>query len=103
MRALGSARVLQEMIAAGWSDPAVAGAVSAMLADWFTLLTGVAAEAERRLGSAPAVSPGSLATLVGLSFLGAESLLLLGDERWDASVRGALRAVGDLIERAERG
>ena len=36
--ASGYVRVLQEMIAAGWSDPAVADQVTTMLGEWFDLL-----------------------------------------------------------------
>jgi hypothetical protein len=39
--------------------------------------------------------------LVGMVFLGGETLLLLGD-RWPDQVRVALRRVGDLIRAFER-
>ena len=48
--ASGYVRVLQEMIAAGWSDPEIAETVGAQLRAWAGLLTGVAEEAHRRLG-----------------------------------------------------
>ncbi|HET7830072.1 MAG TPA: helix-turn-helix domain-containing protein, partial [Candidatus Limnocylindrales bacterium] len=41
----GYVRVLQEMIAAGWSDPEVAAAVRTYMAGWYGLLTDVAARA----------------------------------------------------------
>jgi AcrR family transcriptional regulator len=100
--ASGYVRVLQEMIAAGWSDEAVARKVSELLHRWFGLLTRVLEDVE---GSLPALAPFSaqdLATLVGLAFLGAESLLLLDDARWSQQVRPALRRVGDLIRLAEQ-
>ncbi|HEY8471881.1 MAG TPA: hypothetical protein VIL37_04510 [Natronosporangium sp.] len=39
--------------------------------------------------------------LIGVSFLGGESLILLGDERWGQQVRGWLRRIGDLIRQRE--
>ena len=46
--ASGYVRVLQEMIAAGWSDPAVADKVTEMLGGWFDLLAAVARRGGRR-------------------------------------------------------
>ena len=48
--ASGYVRVLQEMIAAGWSDPTVAAAVRSNLEGWYDLLTGLAEEAGQRFG-----------------------------------------------------
>ena len=50
--ASGYVRVLQELIAASWSDPAVAKVVRAGLMGWFDLITGVARKAEREAGRA---------------------------------------------------
>ena len=47
----GYVRVLQEMTAAGWSDPEVATAVRAIVQRWFDLLTVVAEHVEQRLGT----------------------------------------------------
>jgi hypothetical protein len=44
-------RVLQEMLAAGWYDRAVALQVLAMLQGWVNVLEQVASEAEARCGS----------------------------------------------------
>ena len=41
----GYVRVLQEMIAAGWSTPEIGAAAREMLAGWYELLTDVATEA----------------------------------------------------------
>src|SRR6266542_4291421 len=46
----GYVRVLQEMIAAGWSNDQIGKAVHDLLAGWFALLIEVAREAERRHG-----------------------------------------------------
>src|SRR5687768_12038830 len=38
----GFVRILQEMIAAGWSTPDIAAAAKQMLSGWYEILTGVA-------------------------------------------------------------
>ena len=43
--ASGYVRVLQEMIAAGWSNPGIAAAVRSFLARWYVLINDVAKEA----------------------------------------------------------
>jgi AcrR family transcriptional regulator len=99
--ASGYVRVLQEMIAGGWSDDAVAEKVVALLKSWLDLLCEVADEAERRFGSLGPFSAEDVAMLVGMAFIGGESLLLLEDPGWKKSARTALRRVGDLIRQAE--
>jgi AcrR family transcriptional regulator len=102
--ASGYVRVLQEMIAAGWSDPQVAARVSAMLQAWFAVLGQVAAEAEERFGPLGPMRPADVAGLIGLSFLGGETLILLGGEGehdWRPMVRACLRSIGELIRRFE--
>ena len=99
--ASGYVRVLQEMIAAGWSEHAVAEQVVAMLTAWFEVLHGVLLEAEERFGGLGPFSAEDVAMLVGMAFLGGESLLLLGDPRWSDATRRALRRVGDLVRLAE--
>ncbi|GAA4691239.1 TetR/AcrR family transcriptional regulator [Phytohabitans rumicis] len=99
--ASGYVRVLQEMVAAGWSDDEVARQVLAMLQGWMDVLEDVAREAEERFGSLGPFTAADVAVLVGLSFLGGETMILLGDDGWTQRVRGALRRVGDLIRAAE--
>jgi AcrR family transcriptional regulator len=99
--ASGYVRVLQEMIAAGWSDPAVAEKVIGFLRTWFDLLTRVLREAEETFGSFSPLAADQVALLVGMAFLGAESLLLLDEAEWSESVRTTLRGIGDLIRLAE--
>jgi AcrR family transcriptional regulator len=99
--ASGYVRVLQEMIAAGWSDDAVARRVLAMLRGWLEVLEEVSREAEERFGSLGPLSAAELATLVGLAFLGGEAMTLLGDDAWAERVRTALRRVTDVIRAAE--
>jgi len=99
--ASGYVRVLQEMVAAGWSDDEVARQVLTILQGWVDLLEEVAKEAEARFGTLGPFRPADLATLVGLSFLGGETMILLGDDSWATRVRTALRRVGDLIRSLE--
>jgi AcrR family transcriptional regulator len=99
--ASGYVRVLQEMIAAGWSDGAVARQVLALLQAWFEVLTEVTGEAETRFGSLGPFTATEVASLVGLAFLGGEAILLLGDQQWAERVRAALRSVGRLIRSLE--
>jgi AcrR family transcriptional regulator len=99
--ASGYVRVLQEMIAAGWSDDQVARQVLMMLQGWMDVLDGVAREAEERFGSLGPFTASDVATLVGLSFLGGEAIALLGDAGWSERVRASLRRVTDLIRAAE--
>jgi AcrR family transcriptional regulator len=99
----GYVRVLQEMIAAGWSTPVIAEKVKAMQQGWYDLLTEVTEEAERRFGGLGPFLPRELATLVGIAFIGGESLLLLGFDRHTLPIRSALRRVGQLIRDFEEG
>jgi AcrR family transcriptional regulator len=101
--ASGYVRVLQEMIAAGWSDRAVGEQVLALLNAWFETLLEVTREAEERFGPLGPFSAADVAGLIGLAFVGGESLILLGDERWARDIRGWLRRIGELIRRMEEG
>lgn len=93
----GFVRMLQEMIAAGWTDKAIGAEVTKLLRGWFDLLERVVKEAADELGDLGPFSPRSIATLVGLGFMGGESMLLLGDA-WADDVFGALQAVGALLK-----
>ena len=97
----GYVRVLQELIAASWSDPEVAKVVRAGLMGWFELIADVARQAEKELGSPGSFSPEEVAALVSMAFIGGESLYLLGAEKKGAPVRQSLRRVGDAIRIAE--
>jgi AcrR family transcriptional regulator len=100
--ASGYVRILQEMVATGWSDRVVAEQVVALLRGWLDLLRQVAEEAERQFGSLGPFTAEDVAMLVGMAFLGGESMLLLEDAGWSNGLRAALRRVGDLIREAER-
>jgi len=97
----GYVRVLQEMMAAGWSNPAIAKAVRRLLSGWFALLTRVAEEAADRIARTGPFKPNEIASLVGAAFLGAEALLLLGVQESETPLRRALRRFGTLIQSAE--
>jgi AcrR family transcriptional regulator len=99
----GYVRVLQEMIAAGWSSEQVGDAVRELLGGWFTLLAEVAREAERRHGPLGPFTADEVATLVTTSFVGSEALLLLGFDRQLMPIRAALRRVGLVIRALEEG
>ena len=97
----GYVRVLQEMIAAGWSDPDVAAKVRGYLAGWFTLLASVSQRESDRVGGLGPFEPAEIAALMGLPFLGAESLILLGMPEDVLPARTALRKLGAVIRSLE--
>jgi AcrR family transcriptional regulator len=99
----GYVRVLQEMIAAGWSNDDISQAVRELLEGWFTLLVDVAREAEQRHGPLGPFTAEEIATLIGAVFFGAESLLLLGFDRQVLPIRAALRRIGVVIRQLEVG
>jgi AcrR family transcriptional regulator len=99
--ASGYVRVLQEMIAAGWSDPQIAAAVRANLQGWYDLLTGLAEEAGQRCGGLGPFTPAEVASLVGNAFIGSEALILVGLESPHIPARQALRKFGTLIRNME--
>ena len=96
--ASGYVRVLQEMIAAGWSETKVAQRVLGLLQSWQTTLEEAVSSAQTPLGPLTAEDA---AALVGLSFLGGEAVILLGDPNWTRRVRTALRSLGRLIRHIE--
>ncbi len=99
----GYVRVLQEMLAAGWSNPELGDVVRDLLTRWYVLLAEVAREAERRFGSLGPFTPEEIATLVANAFIGSEALLLLGFERPVMPIRSALRRIGVIIREREEG
>jgi AcrR family transcriptional regulator len=99
----GYVRVLQEMIAAGWSNTEIGTAVRELLGGWVALLAEVAREAERRHGPLGPFTAEELAALVASVFFGSEALLLLGFDREVLPIRAALRRVGVLIRQLEEG
>jgi AcrR family transcriptional regulator len=99
--ASGYVRLLQELIAAGWSEPRIAEQVRTQLTGWTELLTSVAADADELLDGT-GLTPRQAAMLIGTTFLGAEEVELLGMSE-DGEMVEALRAFGALLRRAEEG
>jgi AcrR family transcriptional regulator len=99
----GYVRVLQEMVAAGWSDAEIAASVGQDIRGWFDLLSGVARRAQERFGTLGPFTPEEVAALAGLPFLGAETVILLGLDDGVIAARSALRRVGDVLRAFEEG
>ncbi len=99
----GYVRVLQEMIAAGWSDPVIGERVRRILLGWVDLLTEVARDAEQRLGPLGPFTAEEVSALISQLFMGGEAMLLLGFDRHQWPVRTALRRLGVLIRQLEEG
>jgi AcrR family transcriptional regulator len=98
----GYVRLLQEMIAAGWSNPAVGAAVRDMLRGWLQLLTDVAREAEKRYGPLGPFTSEEIAGLIGQAFMGGEAMLLLGFDRRQWPIRSGLRRMSAVIRQWEQ-
>jgi len=99
----GYVRILQEMIAAGWSDPEVAENVRRMVGGWYGLLAEVARREVERGAEFGDFTPDEVAALMGTPFLGAEELILLGVTESALPMRSALRKVGKLLQTLEPG
>jgi AcrR family transcriptional regulator len=99
----GYVRVLQEMIAAGWSDEDVAVRVREYVGGWLALLAEVASREAHRLGGLGPFTPEEAAALMGLPFYGVESMILLGFSEDRVPGRSALRKVGTVIRAIEEG
>ena len=72
--ASGYVRILQEMMAAGWSNPEVAAAIRRIIGEWQALLNVVAEEATKRLGPISGLETSDIASLVATAFLGSEAM-----------------------------
>ena len=99
--ASGYVRVLQEMVAAGWSDETVAAAVRGLLGGWYRLLADVARREAERVGGLGPFTPEEVSMLMGLPFMGAEAAILLGMDEREFPARSALRKIGALIRDAQ--
>jgi len=99
--ASGYVRVLNEMIAAGWSDPEIAAAVQGQVVGWFDLLATVARRVEDRFGGFAPFTADEVAALGGLPFLGAEIVILLGIPEARLPARSALRKLALVIRTME--
>ena len=99
----GYVRILNEMIAAGWSDAEVASSVREMLSGWFVLLADVARREADRGTDLGLFTPEEIGALMGLPFIGAEPMLLLGMSDDVLPARSALRKVGALLRQVTDG
>ncbi|MEE9299243.1 MAG: TetR/AcrR family transcriptional regulator [Acidimicrobiia bacterium] len=99
----GYVRLLQEMIAAGWSDDQIAAAVRAQLEGWQGLLVDVARRASERVGGLGPFTPEEFATVAVSVFLGTEQVILLGFGEEAMPARSALRRIGELLRAVEEG
>ena len=97
----GYVRVLQEMVAAGWSNPEIAMAVKEMLREWFAVLSDVAERTAHRIGGLGPFTAAEGAVLAGAPFLGVEAMLLLGFSDDEVPSRSALRKFGEVIRAME--
>jgi AcrR family transcriptional regulator len=97
--ASGYVRILQEMIAAGWSDLEVAASVREMVGGWYRLLADVARREQEQGSDLFGFTPDEVAALMATPFLGAEELILLGVAEEALPVRSALRKVGVILRR----
>ena len=95
--ASGYVRILQELIAASWADPAIGKVVRAGLLGWSDAVRSLAWRAERELRGLGPFSSEELGALIGSAFLGAESTYLLGLEKKGVPARQSPRRIGDLI------
>ena len=99
--ASGYVLVLNEIIAAGYSDEELAAKARHVLRGWYENVRTLAEEAMERFGPLGPLTAVDLVTLVSIAFMGAEHLILAGNERPELPVRQALRKVGDLMRMAE--
>ena len=99
----GYVRVLQEMMAAGWSNPEIALAVKDMLRKWFVILSDVAERAAERIGGLGPFTPAEAGFFAGAPFIGAEAMILLGITETEIPMRSALRKFGEVLRSLEEG
>jgi AcrR family transcriptional regulator len=101
--ASGYVRVLQELIAASWADPAIAKVTRASIKGWFDLIVAAARKAEEEFGNLGPFTPEEAAALISNAYIGAESLSLLGLDSRHIPLRKALRRIAELVRIAEGG
>jgi len=97
--ASGYVRILQEMMAAGWSDAEVAASVREISLSWYRVLGDVARREQEQGADFGGFTPDEVAALMGTPFMGAEELILLGVTEESLPLRSALRKVGAILRR----
>ncbi|GGX68772.1 TetR/AcrR family transcriptional regulator [Saccharospirillum salsuginis] len=98
----GYVRVLHEMMYAALSDVEIRHRIQQQLDGWKDLLTSVAQQAIDRYGPIGPFTAGELGILVGQSFLGLETLLLLDAVKASEDGYNAICKIGGLIAEMER-
>ena len=96
--ASGYVRVLMELTAAGWSNPAIGAAVRSAYGQWRDLILRLTRELEAQNGSLCPFTAEEVGALVSASFIGAEAAIVLGYESPEIPFRDALRRFGKVIE-----
>jgi AcrR family transcriptional regulator len=99
--ASGFVRVINELIAVGWSDAAVGAAVRPALRRWYELILSLVGQFERAGGRLDPFEADDVAALVASAFMGAETHILLGYPERDFPAIRALRRFGTILERLE--
>jgi AcrR family transcriptional regulator len=100
--ASGFVRVINELIAAGWSDAAIGDVVRPALRRWYELILTLVRQFEREHGALGPFEAEDVAALVASAFMGAETHILLGYPADRFPAIRALRRFGALIESIEK-
>ena len=75
--------------------------IRAGIMGWIDLIVGLVRAAEEKIGPLGPFSAEEVGAIAASSFIGGESLFLLGLEKKGSPIRASLRRVGDLIRTAE--
>ena len=98
----GYVRVLQEMMAAGWSSKEVRDAVrDDLIGGWTRVLTEAAEEGRKAGVDFGMFQTSEIVALVVSAFVGAESMIRLGLDPDQLPLRAALRRVGEALSALE--
>lgn len=97
----GYVRVFQELMALGWSNPAISQRIVGTLSQWFELHLKLVEEIGASLGSLGPLEAEDIAALIGPAFVGVENFILLGWEERGVPLRRALRRFGLVIRHFE--
>jgi hypothetical protein len=100
--ASGYVRVLMELTAAGWSNPAIGAAVRSAYSEWHDLILQLTREIEAQNGPLGPFRTEDVGALVSAVFIGAEAAIVLGYESPEIPFRDALRRFGVVIEFFEK-
>ena len=98
----GYVRVFQELLAAGWSNPAIGDAIRDGLIGWINLLTQQAEALITQQKMSDRFSADEFAALIGAVFMGVEAAILLDLENKGIPYRQALRRLGNLLETTDK-